>query len=47
MTIMADLFGTPVLPGLASTDEFITPAEERTAIAAIDTMTSSLFFHPC
>lgn len=43
MTIMADLFGTPVLPGLASTDEFITPDEEQSAIALIDAADLSPF----
>jgi alkylated DNA repair protein (DNA oxidative demethylase) len=43
VTVMGDLFGTPVLPGLGSTDEFITPAEERSSIAAIDAADLSPF----
>ena len=43
MTSMADLFGTPVLPGLVSTEEFITSAEEWAATAAIDATDLSPF----
>jgi DNA oxidative demethylase len=33
---MRDLFSTPVLPGLATTSDFITETEERALIATID-----------
>ncbi len=33
---MLDLFNAPLLPGLASQDDLITPAEEQALIAAID-----------
>ncbi len=33
---MLDLFNAPVLPGLATTSNFITGTEERALIAAID-----------
>jgi alkylated DNA repair dioxygenase AlkB len=36
MTTTADLFGTPLLPGLGATDAFIDAAQERALIAAID-----------
>ena len=35
--MLADLFGAPVLPGLDTAGHFISPDEERTLIAAIDT----------
>ena len=36
MTAMPDLFGAPVLPGLAATDDLVSAGEEQTLIAAID-----------
>jgi alkylated DNA repair protein (DNA oxidative demethylase) len=33
---MADLFDTPILPGLHAVEAFVTPAEEHALIAAID-----------
>jgi DNA oxidative demethylase len=40
---MPDLFNTPVLPGLASTGDFITEIEEQALIAAIDAVDLSPF----
>lgn len=40
---MTDLFGTPVLPGLSTTDDLVTPEEERALIAAIDATDLSPF----
>lgn len=34
--VTADLFDTPAVPGLGTRPEFLTPAEERALIAAID-----------
>lgn len=39
----ADLFGTPVLPGLATVDDLIAPDEESALIAAIDSAPLSPF----
>ena len=39
----ADLFGTPVLPGLATVDDLIAPDEEAALIAAIDSAPLSPF----
>jgi alkylated DNA repair protein (DNA oxidative demethylase) len=36
MTAMLDLFNAPLLPGLASTSDFVTRTEEQALIAAID-----------
>ncbi len=36
MTVMPDLFNTPVLPGLAPTSDFAIATEEQALIAAID-----------
>lgn len=33
---MTDLFGTPILPGLETASELVTPEEERALIVAID-----------
>lgn len=35
-TVLPDLFGAPVLPGLALAGDFVTEVEERALIAAID-----------
>lgn len=43
MTIMLDLFKTLVLPGLATTSNFVTAAEEQALIAAIDAVGLSPF----
>jgi alkylated DNA repair dioxygenase AlkB len=43
VTATADLFGTPVLPGLTSTEEFVSAEEERSLIAAIDATSLSPF----
>jgi alkylated DNA repair protein (DNA oxidative demethylase) len=43
VTIMLDLFNMPVLPGLASTSDFITGTEEQALIAAIDAVDLSPF----
>lgn len=43
MTMMADLFGTPLLPGLSSRDAFVTPDEEQMLIAGIDAAALSPF----
>jgi DNA oxidative demethylase len=40
---MLDLFNTPVLPGLASTSDFVTQMEEQALIAAIDAADLSPF----
>jgi hypothetical protein len=40
---MLDLFITPMLPGLASTEDFITEIEEQALIAAIDAIDLSPF----
>jgi hypothetical protein len=40
---MLDLFDTPVLPGLASTDDLISRTEEDTLVAAIDAAALSPF----
>ena len=36
MTAMQDLFNAPLLPGLATQDDFVTSAEEQALIAAIN-----------
>jgi alkylated DNA repair protein (DNA oxidative demethylase) len=41
--MMPDLFGTPVLPGLAATDDLVSADEERQLIAAIDAADLSPF----
>jgi hypothetical protein len=35
VTVILDLFSTPVLPGLASTGDFIAGIEEQALIAAL------------
>ena len=40
---MLDLFDAPVLPGLASTSDFVTGTEEQALIAAIDAAALSPF----
>ncbi len=46
MSAMLDLFDAPVLPGLASTSDFVTGTEEQALIAAIDAAGLSPFrFH--
>lgn len=43
---MRDLFDTPIVAGLVTADDFITPAEEQVLIAAIDRETLKPFqFH--
>jgi DNA oxidative demethylase len=42
-TVMLDLFNMPVLPGLASTSDFITGTEEQALIAAINAVDLSPF----
>lgn len=43
VTVMDNLFAIPVLPDIASLDEFVTPAEEAELIAAIDATDLSPF----
>ena len=43
VTRMADLFGAPALPGLASVGDFVTTVEEQALIAAIDAADLSAF----
>jgi DNA oxidative demethylase len=43
VTVMLDLFNRPVLPGLATTSDFVTATEEQALIAAIDTVGLSPF----
>jgi DNA oxidative demethylase len=43
MTVMLDLFNTPVLPGLAATSDFVTRTEEQALIAAINAADLSPF----
>lgn len=46
MTGMLDLFDAPVLPGLATTPDLVTAAEEQALIAAIDAIALAPFrFH--
>lgn len=43
---MQDLFNSPIIAGLATADDFITPAEEQSLIAAIERETLTPFqFH--
>src|SRR5579863_5942436 len=45
-TPMLDLFDTPLIAGLATASEFVTPAQEQALIAAIDGQTLTPFqFH--
>jgi DNA oxidative demethylase len=43
VTVMLDLFSTPVLPGLATTSDFITGTEEQTLIVATEAVDLSPF----